>query len=95
MVTVVEKCVELMTDRYRRRGVRLEFAKPAAAKIVRGDASQLRQVLLNVLLNALDASLINQTVTIRFAAEPSGRGARGHGFRHRGRRSRRRPPGRP
>jgi two-component system sensor histidine kinase HydH len=69
LIPVVEKCAELMADRYRRRAVKLEVELPSAPKMVRGDASQLRQVLLNVLLNALDASLANQTVTVRLAAD--------------------------
>ena len=69
LADVVGRCVELMADRYRRRAVRLEYKAPAGKRIVQGDPSQLRQVLLNVLLNALDASIAGQQVVLRFAGD--------------------------
>lgn len=67
LTEVVAKCVELMSDRYRRRGVHLNFDPTGAPHVVQGDRSQLRQVVLNVLLNALDASTAGQEVVVRFS----------------------------
>ena len=67
LAEVVGKCVELMTDRYRRRGVHLKLEPADGPHIVQGDRSQLRQVVLNVLLNALDASTSGQEVVVRFS----------------------------
>lgn len=75
LAEVVGKCFELMSDRYRRRGVHLKYEPPAGPHIVQGDRSQLRQVVLNVLLNALDASTAGQEVVIRFS-DAEGQGAR-------------------
>ena len=75
LAEVVGKCVELMSDRYRRRGVQLKLEPAGGSHIVQGDRSQLRQVVLNVLLNALDASTAGQEVVVRFS-NPAGQGAR-------------------
>jgi len=45
----------LLAGKYRERGVRLGLELSEAPVLVRGDAGQLEQVLLNLLLNALDA----------------------------------------
>jgi len=67
LTNVIGRTVELLADRYRIRGIELVADLPAASCIVYGDAGQLRQVWLNLLLNSLDASITGQTVTIRLA----------------------------
>jgi len=56
LVGDVRTTAELMSDRYRRRNVDLVTEFPAGPCSVRGDSGQLRQVWLNLLLNALEAS---------------------------------------
>jgi signal transduction histidine kinase len=65
LTAVIGRTVELLADRYRIRGVDLGADLPGAPCIVQGDAGQLRQVWLNLLLNSLDASITGQNVTIR------------------------------
>src|SRR5262249_46376494 len=52
---VLQDAVALVAGRARQQGVRLRCHAPGAQVRVEADAGQLRQVLLNLLLNALDA----------------------------------------
>jgi two-component system, NtrC family, sensor histidine kinase HydH len=72
LTNVIGRTVELMVDRYRIRGIELAADLPKKPCIVHGDAGQLRQVWLNLLLNSLDASITGQTVTIRLRADAPG-----------------------
>lgn len=69
LVDVVQRSVELVGDRFRRRGVRLEADLPKEPRYFNGDPSQLRQVLLNLLLNALDMSESGKSVRICYRAK--------------------------
>ena len=53
--TVVKESVALVTGRARRLGVTIEHQMPERAITVRADLGQFRQVIFNLLLNALDA----------------------------------------
>jgi signal transduction histidine kinase len=74
---VISRTVELLADRYRIRGVDLLADLPKKPCIVHGDAGQLRQVWLNLLLNSLEASITGQAVTIRLTADVAGDGFAG------------------
>jgi signal transduction histidine kinase len=60
----VARVEQLLRYQYRRKGVRLDLQCPSGLW-VRGSADELGQVLLNLLLNALDASPAQSTVTLR------------------------------
>lgn len=66
---VVHRTVQLATPRAERQSVRIEVALPDAPLTISGDADQLRQVLLNLLLNALDALGTGGRVTISAAVD--------------------------
>jgi two-component system sensor histidine kinase HydH len=69
LVDVIQRSVELVADRFRRRGVQLDVELPNKPHFFSGDPSQLRQVLLNLLLNALDMSEPGKVVRIRYRAK--------------------------
>jgi signal transduction histidine kinase len=53
--TVVDRTLELIAGRAKKQGVDIQVSASAAPLIVEADAEQLRQVLVNLTLNALDA----------------------------------------
>ena len=55
LVTVVHRSVGLLAEDMQAAGITLRVAEPLAASPLRGDPLRLRQVLLNLLLNARDA----------------------------------------
>jgi len=75
LTSAIGRTVELLADRYRMRGVDLTADLPKTSCIVHGDAGQLRQVWLNLLLNSLEASITGQTVTIRMTPAAEGGGS--------------------
>jgi signal transduction histidine kinase len=70
---VLEQTAGLVARRAERQGVRLEWDLPAAPAVLEADVGQLRQVLLNLLLNALEAVPGGGTVRVE-AAGPEGPG---------------------
>jgi signal transduction histidine kinase len=66
-VNLLEACdsvVKLIGPEFDRRGVSLNVRRPKEPVIVQGDQNRMEQVILNLLDNALDASLKGQTVTL-------------------------------
>lgn len=55
LVEVVERVFSLVAGRARKQQVELQFTPPETPPIVLGDEDQLQQLLLNLVLNALDA----------------------------------------
>ena len=63
--TVAEKTRQLVAGRAEQQSIRVELEQPDGPVIVNADAEQLRQVLLNLVLNAFDAIGDTGKVTIR------------------------------
>jgi signal transduction histidine kinase len=55
LASVVEKAFPLLEGRARHQRVALHFAPPASPVVVEADPEQIQQVLVNLVLNALDA----------------------------------------
>ncbi|GAA5510271.1 sensor histidine kinase [Novipirellula caenicola] len=55
LAPIVHKTLDLVASRAQTRQIEIECRMPDQPLTVQGDATQLRQVLLNLLLNALDA----------------------------------------
>ncbi len=68
LVPLVRDCLELAGARARQAGVDLSAALPAAAVVLPADGAQITQVLLNLLLNALDAAPAGSEVVVELAA---------------------------
>ena len=61
---VLEQTAGLVAGRAEQQGARIECATPAEPIVIQGDPGQIRQVLLNLLLNALDAVPAGGTVAV-------------------------------
>lgn len=73
--------VSLLTPRAEQQGVRLEFRPPEQPISIQADVGQIRQVVLNLLLNALDATPQGGRVQLELSAPKSaveGDGAKDH-----------------
>ena len=70
---LVERSVRLVTARADQRAIRIECQLPAEPLHFPVDSGQLSQVLLNLLLNALDAVPSGGLVRVELAREPDGR----------------------
>jgi len=69
---LVREAVELVQAHCRQRGVTVDVDVDERAPEITGDRSQMRQVLVNLLLNAADASPRGERVRLAAAAEGGG-----------------------
>lgn len=67
--SVVKRTVQLIASRAERQGICIETELPDEPLIVEADREQMRQVLLNLLLNAFDALPHGGTVCIRLKSD--------------------------
>lgn len=67
---LVTQTVEFMAPRARQLGVEIESSLPDEAVEIEADSGQIRQVLLNLILNALDVSSQGDTISVRLFCEP-------------------------
>lgn len=65
--TVVEQTIELVSGRAERQEVDIATDLPLKAVVIKADATQIRQVLLNLLLNAIDALQDGGRIDIQIA----------------------------
>ena len=68
---VLEQTVELVRPRADQTGIFIDCRLPARIVEIDADVGQIRQVLLNLLLNAIDASPEGETIVVRMHFEPS------------------------
>lgn len=73
LVAATEQTLALVEGRGRRLGVELVFDRPPQECWMMGDATQLRQVELNLLLNALDELPQGGTIELALIAETTSR----------------------
>lgn len=75
---LLEDTVALVARRAEQLGVAIQLNLPDQVVKVDADAGQIRQVLLNLMLNALEASAEGDTIAVRMSTEvprePNGRG---------------------
>ena len=76
---LVEEVLGLVRPSYLHAGVELAFTPPAERLVLEGDAEALRQLVTNLVLNALDAALTGETVPPRVLVDVL-RSADGHGL---------------
>lgn len=70
---VLAQTAALVSGQAGRRGVRLEREGPPEPVVVEADVGQVRQVFLNLFLNALDTTPDSGTVTVQVERRPGGR----------------------
>jgi signal transduction histidine kinase len=70
ILPVIGRVADLLLERSRRRGVRIELDLPVGLPPVLIDPDQLQQLFLNLLLNALDASPRGGTVRLTTGTDP-------------------------
>ncbi len=66
---ILEQIVQLLEARAERQGVRIERRFPNEPLLLQADVGQIRQVVLNLLLNALDAVPQGGTITLKLRKE--------------------------
>jgi signal transduction histidine kinase len=69
---ILQELLPLLRIAARPRGVTLQSSVEDRLPPVRGDAAQLQQVLINLVVNALDATPPHGTVTVSARAQPRG-----------------------
>ncbi len=70
ILPIVGRVAALLMERSQRRGVRIHLELPVGLPPVMADPEHLQQVLLNLVLNALDATQKGGTVRIAVGQEP-------------------------
>jgi signal transduction histidine kinase len=70
IVPVLGRVADLLLDRSRRRGIRIELDLPVGLPRVLADPDQLQQLFLNLLLNALDASPPGESIRVTSGTDP-------------------------
>ncbi len=83
LVEVAQGVVTLVSPELRRRGVWLNVASEQDVPEIRGDPDQLRQLLINLILNAADASTAGAEILVRLQRQAMDADAPGSAVRAR------------
>ena len=70
---ILAQTVEFVTPRARQLGIKVNIDMPEEVVWIEADVGQIRQVLLNLLLNALEISSEGDTILARLSCEPEDR----------------------
>lgn len=70
LIPILEQKLVLMGPRMAMRSIAVEFEAPPGPIVVEADAGHLRQLFLNLMLNALDATEDGGRISLRVALEP-------------------------
>jgi signal transduction histidine kinase len=68
LATVVKNAVTLVGPEMRRRGLRIDVEAESGVPPVKGDLNQLRQLLINLILNAADAKPRSERIVMKISA---------------------------
>jgi two-component system, NtrC family, sensor histidine kinase HydH len=70
ILPILRRVADLIEERSRRRGVRIELDLPGALPQILADPDQLQQIFLNLMLNALDASPQGERIRVAVGPDP-------------------------
>jgi signal transduction histidine kinase len=70
LAEVVAEIVHLLEPEAERGGIRMRYARPSTAVVVNGDSGLLRQAVMNVAVNAIEAMAGGGSLTFEIAANP-------------------------
>jgi signal transduction histidine kinase len=68
---VVAEIAHLLEPEAERAGIRIRYARPSAAVVVSGDSGLLRQAVMNVAVNAIEAMAGGGSLTFDIASSPA------------------------
>jgi signal transduction histidine kinase len=71
LAPILEQKLNLVSARAASRSISIEVEQPVEPVVLEADAGHVRQLLLNLLLNALDAAPVGGRVSVRVAREPA------------------------
>jgi len=75
ILKVVENCLQMVSDRASNNSIRLELSVPASLPLVLADRRRIKQIILNLLTNAIKFSPPNSTITISIPPDDNPTGA--------------------
>jgi signal transduction histidine kinase len=70
LAEVVAEIVRMLEPEAERAGIRMRYARPSTAVVVNGDSDLLRQAVVNVAINAIEAMAGGGSLTFEIAPSP-------------------------
>jgi two-component system phosphate regulon sensor histidine kinase PhoR len=72
IMSVLEECIQLLQPLEEQDGVKVNLHDPGGRPVVKGDRSKIKQVVLNLLTNAIKYNVSQGEVDIDISIEPQG-----------------------